>query len=145
MKKEYAMSVSTSTTKQDLVISETDYDRLSHLLGRQQHRSMLAAELDRGKVVAPADVPKGVVTMHSRVRVRHVGDAGGEGPETYTLVYPADADFGAGKLSVLAPMGTALLGARAGQEVEFEAPGGAQRIKVMKVLYQPEAAGDFHL
>ena len=139
------MSVQTSTTDRALVITEADHDRLSHLVGRQQHRFTLAAELSRGKVVPASDVPRDVVTMHSRVRVRHVGDADGDGPETYTLVYPEEADFSAGKLSVLAPMGTALLGARAGQEVEFEAPAGTRRVKVLKVLYQPEAAGDFHL
>jgi regulator of nucleoside diphosphate kinase len=143
------MSVQTSTIERDPVITEADHDRLSHLVVRQQqqHRITLAAELGRGKVVPASDVPKDVVTMHSRVRVRRVGDSDGDGdgPETYTLVYPEEADFSAGKLSVLAPMGTALLGARAGQEVEFEAPAGTRRIKVLKVLYQPEAAGDFHL
>jgi regulator of nucleoside diphosphate kinase len=63
----------------------------------------------------------------------------------YTLVYPDEADFNAGKVSVLAPMGTALLGARAGQVVEFDAPGGRRRMKVVKILDQPEAAGDVHL
>jgi regulator of nucleoside diphosphate kinase len=65
--------------------------------------------------------------------------------ETYTLVYPDEADILAGRLSVLAPLGIALLGARVGQVVEFDAPAGARRLKVEKVLYQPEGAGDFHL
>jgi regulator of nucleoside diphosphate kinase len=102
----------------------------------------LEAELDRGQVVDPGRVPKAVVTMHSRVRVRDLGD---DGQETYTLVYPDDADINEGKLSVLAPLGTALLGARAGEVVEFDAPAGTRRLKVERVLYQPEAAGDFHL
>jgi regulator of nucleoside diphosphate kinase len=65
--------------------------------------------------------------------------------ETYTLVYPDAADITEGKLSVLAPMGAALLGAREGHVVKFETPGGVRRVKVMKVVYQPETAGDFHL
>ena len=65
--------------------------------------------------------------------------------ETYTLVYPDEADINEGKLSVLAPLGTALLGMRVGDIVEFEAPAGTRRLKIERVLYQPEAAGDLHL
>jgi regulator of nucleoside diphosphate kinase len=60
-------------------------------------------------------------------------------------VYPDDADVNDGKLSVLAPLGTALLGASVGDVVEFRTPGGVRRLKVERILYQPEAAGDFHL
>jgi regulator of nucleoside diphosphate kinase len=102
----------------------------------------LKDELDRGTVVAPGGVPKGVVTMHSRVRVRDVEE---DETETYSLVYPDEADINDGKLSVLAPLGTALLGTRVGDVVEFDAPAGTRRLKVERVLYQPEAAGDFHL
>jgi regulator of nucleoside diphosphate kinase len=66
-------------------------------------------------------------------------------PETYTLVFPDDADIDAGRLSVLTPLGAALLGSRDGQTIEFDAPGGRRRLKVERVLYQPEAAGHFHL
>jgi len=132
-----------------LVITEADFDRLKHLLESPRYRAthfaslmVLKDELDRARVVAAHDVPKGVVTMHSRVRVRDV--RAGES-ETYTLVYPDEADILAGRLSVLAPLGIALLGARVGQVVEFDAPAGPRRLKVEKVLYQPEGAGDFHL
>ena len=84
--------------------------------------------------------------MHSRVRVRDLADeAAPAAAETYTLVYPDEANIPERKLSVLAPMGAALLGAREGQVVEFQTPGGARRLKVVKVVYQPETAGDFHL
>ena len=132
-----------------VIVTEADFDRLKHLLESPRYRAthpMLLAtlkkELDHGTVVEPGDVPKGVVTMHSRVRVRDV--RAGES-ETYTLVYPDEADIIAGKLSVLAPLGIALRGARVGQVVEFHAPAGPRRLKVEKVLYQPEGAGDFHL
>ena len=132
-----------------VVITEADFDRLRHLLESPRYRAThpvllrtLKTELDRSAVVAPGDVPKGVVTMHSRVRVRDV--SAGES-ETYTLVYPDEADILAGKVSVLAPLGIALLGARVGQVVDFEAPAGPRRLKVEKVLYQPEDSGDFHL
>jgi regulator of nucleoside diphosphate kinase len=76
--------------------------------------------------------------MQSRVRVRDLGS----GQDTvYTLVFPREADVNAGRLSVLAPIGTALLGYRQGDEIEWPVPGGLRRLKVMKVLFQPEAAG----
>jgi regulator of nucleoside diphosphate kinase len=65
--------------------------------------------------------------------------------ETYTLVYPEEADVDLAKLSVLAPLGTALLGASVGDVVECRTPGGVRRLKIERILYQPEAAGDFHL
>jgi regulator of nucleoside diphosphate kinase len=135
--------------RRKIVITEADHDRLKHLvespLYRTTHAMLLMAlkdELDRGDVVAPGRVPKGVVTMHSRVRVRDLAD---DEVETYSLAYPEEADIDEGKLSVLAPLGTALLGTRAGDVVEFDAPAGTRRLKVERVLYQPEAAGDFHL
>ena len=135
--------------RRTIVITEADYDRLKHLVESPLYRTthamllmVLKDELDRGEVVAAGRVPKGVVTMHSRVRVRDLAD---DETETYSLVYPDEADINEGKLSVLAPLGTALLGTRAGDEVEFDAPAGTRRLKVERVLYQPEAAGDFHL
>ena len=107
--------------------------------------SMLAAlkeELDRGKVVSPIGVPKGLVTMHSKVQIRDLDD---DETETYDLVYPDEADIDRGKLSVLTPVGTALLGARVGQVIRFAVPRGTRRLKVEKILYQPEASGDLHL
>ena len=131
------------------VLTDADFDRLKHLLESPRYRSTQAIplaplrdELHRGTVVAPAKVPRGVVTMHSRVRVR---DPRRKDSETYTIVYPDQANLDEGKVSVLAPMGTALIGAREGSLVEFNAPGGRRRLEVVKVLYQPEAAGDFHL
>ncbi len=132
-----------------IVITEADFDRLNGLLDSSRYRSTHAAslmtlkdELERGTVVAVGDVHRGVVTMHSRVRVR---DLNADESETYTLVYPDEADINEGKLSVLAPLGIALLGTKVAQVVKFDAPAGARRLKVEKILYQPEAAGDFHL
>ena len=132
-----------------LTMTAPDFDRLKHLVESPQYRVSHAAllmvlqhELDRTEVVPPTRVPKGVVTMHSTVRVRDIksGDV-----ETYTVVYPDEAAIDDGKLSVLAPLGAALLGTRAGHVVEVAAPAGVRRIKVKRVIYQPEAAGDYHL
>jgi regulator of nucleoside diphosphate kinase len=132
-----------------IVITEADFDRLSSLLDSPRYRSTHAAslmtlkdELERGAVVTAGDVPKDVVTMHSRVRIR---DLKADESETYQLVYPGQADINEAKLSVLAPLGIALLGTKVGQVVKFDAPAGQRRLKVEKILYQPEAAGDFHL
>ncbi len=131
------------------VITDADFDRLNELANspryRMTHSALLADlknELDCGEVVSPHSVPRGVVTMNSRVRIRDLSTGNGE---TYTLVYPEEADINEERMSVLAPLGTALLGARAGQTVEVNAPGGLRRLKIERILYQPEAAGDYHL
>ena len=143
------MSARTAMAERTIVITEADFDRLKHLVESPRYRTThamllmaLGEELNRGTVVAPGQIPKGVVTMHSKVRVRDLGD---DEIETYALVYPDEADIDEGKLSVLAPLGTALLGTRVGEVVEFDAPAGTRRLKIERVLYQPEAAGDFHL
>jgi regulator of nucleoside diphosphate kinase len=61
------------------------------------------------------------------------------------VVFPSEADSEQGKISVLAPVGTALLGYRVGDTVEWVVPGGLRRLKIERILYQPEAAGDYHL
>jgi regulator of nucleoside diphosphate kinase len=143
------MSYRTATAERVSLITEADYDRLNHLAESPRYRAnysvllrSLKDHLSRRKVVPTTKVPKSVVTMHSLVRV---GDPKTDDVETYTLVYPDAADITQGKLSVLAPMGAALLGAREGEAVKFETPGGVRRLKVVKIVYQPETAGDFHL
>ena len=143
------MTTRTTTSDRNLVITEADFDRLKALMDSPRYRSIhamrlasLQEELNHSKVFHAENVPRNVVTMHSRVRV---WDLGAEESDTYTLVYPADADIEEGKVSVLAPLGLALLGARVGQVVEFDAPAGLRRLRIQKILYQPEAAGDFHL
>lgn len=130
-----------------LYISEHDRRRIRELLAavdpadRASGRD-LDVELRLGKVVLPAEMPRDVVTMNSRVRLTDL-DSGAE--LVYTLVFPADADFKAGKISVLAPIGTALLGERVGTEIQWEVPAGVRRLRIEELLYQPEAAGDYHL
>jgi regulator of nucleoside diphosphate kinase len=97
----------------------------------------LLREIDRARVIDPARVPHDVVTMHSTVRVR---DPKRGRPEVYTLVYPDEAAPRQGKLSVLAPVGTALLGRRVGDVVWVQTADGVRSIAVEAILYQPEAA-----
>ena len=138
-----------ATPMKDPLYTAADFDRLRALVGSGRYRAgraqpleTLREELDRGTVVPVDSMPDGVVTMHSRVRVR---DLKTRDSQTYTLVYPDEADIYENRLSVLAPLGIALLGMRVGQAVAFDAPGGRRRLTIEKILYQPEANGDFHL
>jgi regulator of nucleoside diphosphate kinase len=96
----------------------------------------LRKELDRAIVVSSAAVPPDVATMNSRIR--YIDETAGE-QRTVSLVYPQQADGAAGKVSVLAPVGTALLGLSEGQAIEWDFPDGSRRrLKLEAVLQQPE-------
>jgi len=101
------------------------------------YRAALAGELRRARVVARSELPPDVVTMNSTVRLRDL-ETGEE--ETYTLVYPHEADIGENKLSVLAPVGTALLGYRAEDVVEWPVPAGVRRFRIEEVVAQPDGS-----
>ena len=128
-----------------ILVTENDMDRLKDLVHAsrrsarrdQNHLAELDRELDRAEVVAAAEVPADVVTMQSVVRVRDL-DTGAR--VDYRLVFPADADIERRRISVLAPIGTALIGYRAGDRIEWTPPGGTRRLEVEAVLYQPEMA-----
>ena len=138
-----------STTRR-LHITEFDKSRLEELIavaeefGSQDRKDLtsLAEELERAEVVSPKDVPADVVTMNSKVVLR---DLSTSKEMTYVLVFPRDANIDAGAISVLAPVGTAILGYAKGDVVEWPVPSGVRRIRIDDVLYQPEAAGDYHL
>jgi regulator of nucleoside diphosphate kinase len=129
-----------------IVITSRDYDRLEALLGSLPaggfpNKAALEAELERAEVVSPERVPSNVVTMNSTVRFTIA--QGGENFEL-TLVYPKDAGH-PDRISVLAPVGSALLGMAVGDELDWPRPGGGvSTVRVTGVLYQPERAGDLH-
>lgn len=102
----------------------------------------LEKELNRAKIVEPKRIPEDVVTMNSMVRLCDL-ESGEE--MIYTIVYPSEADIEHRKISILAPIGTALLGYRVGDTVEWNVPSGTRNLKIQEVLYQPEAAGDYEL
>ena len=133
-------------TKPALVLSRLDVDRLEALLEQPAQAGpafdALRDELARAEVREPRDVPADAITMNSTARFRD--EASGEEREM-TLVYPRDADGSADKVSILAPVGSALLGLRAGQSIDWAVPGGrSARLRVLGVRYQPEAAGEYH-
>jgi regulator of nucleoside diphosphate kinase len=100
----------------------------------------LLAELDRAEVVEPEKIPAGVVTMNSVILIK---DLDSSKEEEYRLVFPPQADIRKGSISILAPVGIAILGYKEGDSIEWKVPGGLRRLKILKVTYQPEAAGDF--
>ncbi len=106
--------------------------------GDSENLKDLEYEINRAHISVAKNIPKDVVTMHSRVQLRDM-DSGED--VVYTLVYPAEAELAEGKISVLAPIGTAILGYRVGDVVEWTVPGGTARYKIESVLFQPEAAG----
>lgn len=130
-----------------IAITRFDFDRLEKLVDRLRTRDNLPSianaleeELDRAEIVDPQAVPPDVVTMNSEATVRDLstGDV-----EKLRVVFPAAAAPRKGAISVLAPLGLALLGAREGDEVTWEVPGGPRHLRVERVTYQPEAAGRY--
>jgi regulator of nucleoside diphosphate kinase len=129
-----------------LVLSRLDCERLEALLEQPAHAGpqfdALRDELARAELREPRDMPADAITMNSTARVR---DASSGEERELALVYPRDADGSPDKVSILAPVGSALLGLRAGQEIEWPLPGGrSTRLQVLAIRYQPEAAGELH-
>ncbi len=135
-----------NTIKRTIYITRADMTRLRSLIteakGTRDDLSSLRTELDHAQVVEPADIPGDVITMNSQARLRDLQS--GE-LMTFTLVFPEHASIEHERISVLAPIGTAMLGQREGDEFEWEVPAGRVQLKVMKVLYQPEASKHYHL
>ena len=129
----------------DIIVTTQDHAELSSLIaatGKVSHRvkwelRLLENELKRARIVAPKEVPPDVITMNSRAELLDLES--GERME-FTLVFPADENVNDGKISVLAPLGTAMLGYRAGDEFVWHVPHGLRRLKVTKLQFQPEAS-----
>ena len=133
--------------KPQMILSSLDVDRIEALLAVIPAsvfpgKAELQAELDRADVVDPQDIPPQVVTMNSTVRFSMV-ETGKE--FCLTLVYPRDMDGSADKLSIFAPVGSALLGLSVGDELAWPGPGGkSMTVQAKDIVYQPESAGELH-
>jgi len=134
-------------TKPKVIVSSVDADRLERLMESLSRsafpgKEALEAELARAEVVEPREVPPTVVTMNSTVKFEIESSL-----EEFclTLVYPKDVDASGEKISILAPVGSALLGLSQGDEIEWPKPGGgALRVRIKEVIYQPERSGEYH-
>ena len=133
--------------KPKIIISSLDAERLENLIESLPDQSFpgkkeLEVELARADVVDPEHVPPTVVTMNSTVRFKV--ESSSEEFEL-TLVYPKDSDTSGSKISILAPVGSALLGLSQGDEIEWPKPGGGMlRVRMEEVIYQPERSGEYH-
>jgi len=110
-------------------------DELKRSRTNRDDLTSLATELDRAIMVESQDVPPDVVTMNSRVEI--IDNDTGE-KLSFTLVFPEDADADMNKISVLAPVGSGILGYRVDDELVWQVPGGTKRFTIEKVVYQPE-------
>jgi regulator of nucleoside diphosphate kinase len=132
----------------NIYITNNDMNRLKTLIADAIEKNPnsrndlqhLNDELDRAEICEQQDIPKDVITMNSKV---HLVDLSSNEDLVYTLVYPSHANVDLGRISVLAPIGTAMIGYRVGDEIKWPVPGGTRRLKVKEVIYQPEASGDF--
>jgi regulator of nucleoside diphosphate kinase len=133
-----------------IYITTSDYHRLSGLIEISRERNgdadreyldQLEEELGRAELVSPREIPADVITMRSKVSLK---DLKSGKTVMYSLVFPSEANSNEGHISVLAPIGTALLGNRSGDVVESRVPSGLRRLKVKEILYQPEAAGNYN-
>ena len=135
--------------KRGVFITQFDLDRLNILVaekkaagGDHSYLNDLEEELRQADIVDSRDIPANVITMNSKVRIEDV-ETGEE--MVLSLVFPQDADIDEGRISILAPIGTGMIGFKEGDLIEWPVPAGVRKIKVLEILYQPEAAGDFNL
>ncbi|MDW7645477.1 MAG: GreA/GreB family elongation factor [Desulfuromonadales bacterium] len=136
--------------QQTLTFTEHDVERLEIILEgaqrsaslKKSHLEALADELEKGDIVSSREIGADVVTLNSRVRLR---DLDNDKEMEVTLVLPMGSNFSEGRLSVTSPLGIALLGYTAGSVIEWQGQAGYRKARIEAVLYQPEAAGHYHL
>lgn len=147
MKKQFKTSEGAFRTyPSDIFITDIDMERLEEVVStaeRSDTLTMLEEELARAIVVPCQNIARDVVTMNSQVRFK---DLSTQGEFDMILCYPSASGLEDGRVSVLAPVGAALLGMKVGDEIEWPLPSGRKRsLKVTAVPFQPEATGQFHL
>ncbi len=132
----------------DIIITKMDKDRIAKILEKMSDNNQpldktarkLVDELSRAIVVESHEIPADVITMNTKALLQLDKD-----DYEVSLVYPEEADLNGMKLSVFSPIGTAIIGYREGNTVEWEVPDGTSKILIKKIIYQPEAAGDYNL
>lgn len=132
-------------TNNRILVTDQDFHRLSALVSQVdgQWAEALEEELSRANVISQREIPNDVVTMNSRVRF--IDETSGQESEI-TLVFPQDANLSEGRISILAPVGIALLGLSVGQAIDWKMPSGVvKKLKVQGVTFQPESSGQWEL
>ena len=131
-----------------ITLTKIDFLRLTNLINRekeinkrdQDNLLKLLEELNKAIIVAPEDIDNNVVTMNSEVKFT---DLSSNKNIQMKIVYPKDADINKKNVSILAPIGTALLGYKKGDIVEWNVPGGKKRYLINEIIYQPEDNGEY--
>ena len=133
-----------------IIITRNDFSRIQKSIDyaksmnsiRKNEVENLINELHSAVIVEPHEVPGDVVTMNSSVKIRFPGS---NKSMQFQIVYPGDANIRENKISIFSPVATALIGYKAGDEIDWIVPSGLTKIRIEEIVYQPEAAGDFHL
>ncbi|MGE8722808.1 nucleoside diphosphate kinase regulator [Leptospira terpstrae] len=136
-------------TKNKICLIHFDYDRLKLLISNHTKRNKvetnvkdLLGEIERAQKVDSHTIPPNYVTMNSVIELKNLEEL--EFQE-FRLVFPEDANTQENKISVLAPIGTAILGYKVGDVIQWKFPGGQSQFQITNIKYQPEANGDYHL
>jgi regulator of nucleoside diphosphate kinase len=133
-----------------ILISRVDYSRIhksiddalkAKKIGANEAETLLK-ELHSAQVVEPGEIPDNVVTMNSVVKVTFLST---NKTIKFEIVYPEEADIKKNKISIFSPVATALIGYKVSDEIEWLVPSGPTRLRIEEIVYQPEAAGNYHL
>jgi regulator of nucleoside diphosphate kinase len=133
-----------------IILSKTDYSRIQRSIEYAKMKNSIRAneaenllnELSSALIVDPHEVPPDLVTMNSIVKINFLDS---NRTMQFQIVYPGAADIKKSKISIFSPVATALIGYRVSDEIEWIVPSGLTRIRIEEIVYQPEAAGQFHL
>lgn len=114
-----------------LLITEKDFTRIKHILSYQKNEEFdnLDQELERARIISDEEIPPHLITMNSEVRFLNLQE---NKEMTVKLVYPSEANFSEGKISVLASLGSALIGLQKGQEINWNFPG--KKMRTLRIL-----------
>jgi len=133
-----------------IIMNSLDYTRIMKSIDdaksqktiKADEAEKLISELNAAKIVDPQDVPVDIVTMNSIVQVSFLNT---KKQMQFQIVYPDQANFKENKISIFSPVATALIGYKESDEIEWMVPSGMTKIRIDKIIYQPEAAGDYTL
>ncbi|HNW27107.1 MAG TPA: nucleoside diphosphate kinase regulator [Spirochaetota bacterium] len=149
-KKTSTSEVSTMNTN-DIMITGFDYGRIMSMIDQmrdafskeqKENAEKLVMELKRARKVDSSAIPRDYVTMNSIFEIKEMDESD---TRTLVLVFPEKANIEENRVSILSPVGTAVLGYRVGNVIHWKVPAGVKKFIITRMLYQPEAAGDYHL
>jgi len=133
-----------------IVVNRLDYLRIQKCINDAKQFNSISAseaesllnELNSAKIVEPQEIPENVVTMNSIVKISFLNS---DKRIEFQIVYPKQANLKENKISIFSPIAAALIGYKVSDEIEWIVPAGITKIKIDKIIYQPEASGDYTL